>query len=184
MRPVCEIDVVDVHIETARAVAVRCRLDYARWILSHKGLCDESWQQSSLSPYCGLMLEAIVGLYNGPRAMVILLHLEAAGREAAAGCDGRLERIESCFSAIASEYLCAKAFLFWRDEVEQGCRACPARKRCSVDLGKLESKIVVPGKRFAETSADRLQCIIGTQIYGSGEADIPTMTSDWVIADI
>lgn len=29
-----------------------------------------------------------------------------------------------------------------------------------------------------------LQCIIGTQIYGSGEADIPTMTSDWVIADI
>ena len=30
----------------------------------------------------------------------------------------------------------------------------------------------------------RLQCIIGTQIYGSGEADIPTMTSDWVIADI
>jgi hypothetical protein len=36
----------------------------------------------------------------------------------------------------------------------------------------------------AFTSADRLQCIIGTQIYGSGEADIPTMTSDWVIADI
>jgi len=32
--------------------------------------------------------------------------------------------------------------------------------------------------------AGRLQCIIGTQIYGSGEADIPTMTSDWVIADI
>lgn len=30
----------------------------------------------------------------------------------------------------------------------------------------------------------RPQCIIGTQIYGSGEADIPTMTSDWVIADI
>ena len=32
--------------------------------------------------------------------------------------------------------------------------------------------------------ATLLQCIIGTQIYGSGEADIPTMTSDWVIADI
>lgn len=35
-----------------------------------------------------------------------------------------------------------------------------------------------------DMNAYGLQCIIGTQIYGSGEADIPTMTSDWVIADI
>lgn len=41
---------------------------------------------------------------------------------------------------------------------------------------RLADVVVIPARG--------LQCIIGTQIYGSGEADIPTMTSDWVIADI
>lgn len=44
---------------------------------------------------------------------------------------------------------------------------------------RLADVVVIPAR-----GAVGLQCIIGTQIYGSGEADIPTMTSDWVIADI
>ena len=59
-----------------------------------------------------------------------------------------------------------------------------------LDAGKAQARLEEPAPDRLDLMFDltllpsRLQCIIGTQIYGSGEADIPTMTSDWVIADI
>lgn len=142
------------HIAAAAVLAGWFRLDYARWLVGRFGFRVEiGLSASRVVSSCISGTGALDRLYSGPRAMVVVGHLERAAVLGSRAQEiGDWDRVSETADLIEQEYVGAVSRRFWGSSVDAVCARCELRVSCGVVSGKLEREVLVPSQRFAIAS--------------------------------
>ena len=139
------------HVAAAGVLACWFRLDFAKWVIGRLDAVGECGPRSSrLVACCVTGAAELDHLYSGPRAMLVIGHLQRAvslGRRYDE--NGDWGRVLEALDLIDQEYVGAVSRLFWQSKVDALCARCEMRRSCGVFLAKLEGEVVVPPERFS-----------------------------------